>query len=183
MSQALASSEAFTESHSRHTSLKQKGDGRRHASRKDFPVQVAWLWPPGCGSSCQFGSAHAVPYKPRGPAISVCPNWDLNTRHLISILTLLPTCSTLWMISLVSLTLPKLQTVLCSLWQGAESLYIIQVYFHHRDVYTTSQNGTHRLSNIPGIATSKRLAEDPQTWVCSPTQLHPTALLAGNSFK
>lgn len=62
------------------------------------------------------------------------PKLGLRHQTPISPLSLLPTCSTFWMISLVSLTLPKLQTVLCSPLAEAASLYIIQVYFHYREL-------------------------------------------------
>lgn len=52
--------------------------------------------------------------------------------------------------------------------------------------HITLQNGTCRPCNIPGVASSKSLAEDPQTrglQTTPPHSSHPTALLTGHSFK
>lgn len=88
------------------------------------------------------------------------PKLGLTHQIPISPLTLLPTCSTFWMNSLVSLTLPKLQTVLRRPLAGGRD----PVHYPGLLPHITLQNGTCRPFNIPGVASSKSLAEDPQTW-------------------
>lgn len=109
------------------------------------------------------------------------PRLGLTYQTPVSPLPLPPTCPTFWMISLVSLPLTQTDRASdssCAVpWQALleplRAYTLSKSTSTERSSYATLQSGMCLSWSIPGVATNRSLAKDPQTTPTMPHSYNP----------